>query len=512
MAEIKEKLKTLKVDGKLYPRAHDNRLPISHSLLKGPRKGFLKAAFKSFLSLQILFLALFAYLFGAIFAQSGRIHKMNIVFVDYDGGAIGESFRQAYSTLKNPSFPTLEEQSPSVYETVGEVRHDVCKIDYWGAIYIAPNASSELEAALASGSNNYDKTNMVFYIWNEARYSAVIDSSISANLQTLSQAARIAYSHRNFTDITLSPSTLPIVADPWHLTSDNIQSTTQGARLVYNTLVIILVLIQEFFYLGTINALYEGFNIYSRLNPHRIIIFRFFLSLAYCLIGALCVSGIIWAYRSSWDVNAAQFFLTWAVLWLFAHLNFLTLDVFTVWLPPPFIPMALISWVIMNASSVLVPFELSNGFYKWGYMLPAHAVYNTLVDIWSRGCNPQLYYTLPVLFSFEISSFVLSALGVHRRSHYAVIKEEQEAEAFQGRIDTAMDFERKKARERRENDERVDEEEGEDKDEEEGEDKDREELSRAITREMSRVKRVQSASKVVGFGPSFGPHFVGSDE
>jgi hypothetical protein len=132
---------------------------------------------------------------------------------------------------------------------------------------------------------------------------------------------------------TTDETAVSIFADPWQLTSINIQPTAQGARVIYNTIVIILILIQEFFYLGTINALYARFKIYERLYPLRIIAFRNLLSVTYCFVGSLCVTGAIWAFRAGWHVNGSQFVLSWMVFWLFAHVNFLSLDVFTVWLP-----------------------------------------------------------------------------------------------------------------------------------------------------------------------------------
>jgi Protein of unknown function (DUF3533). len=100
--------------------------------------------------------------------------------------------------------------------------------------------------------------------------------------------------------------------------------------------------------------------------------------------------------------------------------------------------MALVTWIVLNVTSILLPFELSPGFYRWGYALPAHSVFNVLIDIWSRGCNPQLYYALPVLFVYEITGLVLSTIGVYRRSHYAVLKQEVEEKALQDRISAAI--------------------------------------------------------------------------
>jgi hypothetical protein len=76
--------------------------------------------------------------------------------------------------------------------------------------------------------------------------------------------------------------------------------------------------------------------------------------------------------------------------------------------------------------------------------MPAHQVYVTLIDIWSHGCNPMLRYSLPVLFSFELSSLVLSALGIYRRSHYALLRAEAEAKASQERLESALLFEKNK--------------------------------------------------------------------
>jgi hypothetical protein len=209
------------------------------------------------------------------------------------------------------------------------------------------------------------------------------------------------------------------------------------------------------------------------------------------------------------------------ILWLFAHVNFLTLDVFTVWLPPPYIPMALISWVVFNVTSILLPFSLSPAFYSYGYVFPAHEVYQILLDIWSRGCNPTLHYALPILFALEVSGLFISALGIYRRCHYAVVKEENEKKAFQNHLDTALAFELSKRSEERtqrresmvqgvESDEKTERTEA---DEERDVERDREELAQVITRADNELRRAQtSASRGISFGPAFGFEFLHDDK
>jgi hypothetical protein len=471
----------------------------------------LKAAFKNFLLLQLLFLCLFAYIFGAIFQQGGHTHNMKVLYVDYDGGIIGSAVRDAYHSLEADTFPTILERTPAQFPTPESLREEVCHARYWAALYTSSGSSIRLESALTGATDNYNNSDVMTYIWNEARYSAVVDSAIAGNLQTLSTAARLAWVSSNGTGaFTLISSTnmasISAFANPWVLVSDNIQPTTQGSRLIYNTIVIILILIQEFFYLGTVNGLYAAFKMYNRLYPHRIIAYRNMISLAYTLVGSLCVTGMIWAFRAGWEVNGNQFVLTWMILWLFAHANFLALDVFTVWLPPPYQPMALITWVILNVTSIMVPFELSAGFYRWGYALPAHEVYQVLTDIWSRGCNPQLHIALPVLFALELIGLLLSGMGVYRRCHYAVLAQEGEEKAFHERVEVALSLERKRDQDREQ--ERKEAEDGVQPDKEaeaRTETREKEDIEKAIRAEDESLQRrkTRRESQAVNFGPSF---------
>jgi hypothetical protein len=430
----------------MYPRALENRLDGAHPSLTGSRRKFLKSALLNCLLLQVLFLGLFAYIFGALFQQGSHIQNLKIIFVDYDGGMIGESIRNSYNTQKGESFPTLTEEPASDYPTSIDLVEAVCNTHSWAALYVTRGASVRLEDALYRNAT-YNASDTVTYIWNEARYSATIDSLIQRNIETLSSDARASYISSLPTEgKQVAPSNgivaMSALANPWKLTSMNIQPTLQGSRLIYNTLVIILIMIQEFFYLGILNVLYIQFKIYNKIRPARIIIYRTCISLIYTFFGSLCCAGSIWAFRAGWNVNGNQFVLTWAILWLFAHVNYLTLDVFTIWFPPLYVPMAFVTWIVLNVTAVLLPFDLMPGFYRWSYALPANAVYGIMTDIWSRGCNPQIRYSLPIIFALEIIALILSAIGVYRRCHLAVLGEEVHEKAFRTRLEGALKLER----------------------------------------------------------------------
>ncbi|KAK3387381.1 hypothetical protein B0H63DRAFT_469904 [Podospora didyma] len=427
---------------------------------------FLGGAAKKLITLQLLFLGLFAYIFGSLFQQDAHTHNLKIAFVDYDGGAIGAAVRQAYTAeLQGDSFPTLVERPASDFPAPADLESAVCSIDYWAALYILPGASSRLHGALRDGADGsppttlfYNRHNALAFIWNEARYPTVVGPAIASNIAALSAAARVVYINstaigtgRGVPSLTLNtPEAISVLANPWELASRNIQPTKQGSRAIYNTIAIILVIIQDFFFLSIFNGLHLTFQVYNKLHPVRIVAFRNFYSLSYTLIGSLGVTGSIWAFRSGWDVNGIQFVLTWATLWLFGHINFQTFDVLTIWLPHPYVLMSLITWIILNVTSTILPFELSPAFYRVGYVFPAHETLQVLIDIWSRGCNPQLSHALPVLLAWELVVSVLSAVGVCRRIRGARTAEEEKETRFEERIAAAIALREKEGSEKME--------------------------------------------------------------
>lgn len=152
-----------------------------------------------------------------------------------------------------------------------------------------------------------------------------------------------------------------------------------------------------------INGISNLFDLYALLPLHNNGLIRLSLSLVYTLIGSLCSAAYIYAFRESWHLSAGQFFLMWLAFWLYMHINFLIMDAATAFIPMSFVSFFMLTWVIINISSTLLPFELSPGFYKWGYALPAHETYQVLIHIWTGAGGPgRLNQALPILFAWEI--------------------------------------------------------------------------------------------------------------
>ncbi|OAP60353.1 hypothetical protein AYL99_05355 [Fonsecaea erecta] len=439
----------------IYGRSHENRISSRDKDIKGPNVIAIKAIVKGLVLVQLTFFLLFCYIFGTLYVSNSHVKHLGVVFVDYDQGLVGQSVWAAYNQLKGDDFPTLYPRSPSEYPTPDSIRHGVCKTDFWAGYFVSAHASERLAAALGGGeaASSYNPADVVTYVWNEARWPLNVESDLATNFVKLSTAAQGAYHALNGTGAIRalnlsSPQAVAALYNPWQVQSINIQQTNQGPRTVYNTIVVVLIIIKQFFFLLLINGVCSTFKLYLRLKPHHLVFRRLLGSSVATITGSLLLTGAIWAFRANWIVNGNQFVLTWMTYWLYEEINFFFIDAATAWVPAPFMPSVLVTWVIMNVSSTLQPIELSAGFFKWMYALPAHEMYETLVDIWSGGCNPQLYRSLPILFSWWILFTPLAMLGVLRRCHFAAIDFDKEEAAFQKRFQEAKEFERKRDRER----------------------------------------------------------------
>lgn len=394
---------------------------------RGRKKQFGIAVTASFLMIQLLFLAVICYLFGSIYQENMRIHNLKILSIDYDGGLIGQSLRGAYESLAAPSFPSLIFENTTNYEDVNDVVAAVRRGDYWGAVYTHTGASDRLAAALEGGeaASSYNSSAAITYVWNEIRYATVAAGTIKGNLETLIAVARVVYTHLNGTAAlsTLDetdPAAVAAYLNPIQASDVNIKSSPQATKIVYNTIPMVMGIIMQFFFLMAVNGIASSLQLYSHIPFRQNLYVRVCLSLTYTLIGSLCQSAYFWAFKESWDQPAGVFFLVWMCLWLYQNVQFLVFDVATTIIPLSFISFFVLSWVIANVTSTILPFELSPGFYRWSYALPAHEVWQLLMTVWSGGAVNRLYQALPILFAWVVVMAPCAVLALRWRCKKAV--------------------------------------------------------------------------------------------
>ncbi|KAE8442515.1 hypothetical protein EG329_003296 [Mollisiaceae sp. DMI_Dod_QoI] len=371
-------------------------MPTSRSLLPEQRKKLILAIIAIGLAVTILFQINLYYLYGSFYHEVDRAFAFHILTVDYDGGIIGESLSQAYQQLKGTRFPTLITGTETQYPTPDAVLKAIRDGKYWAAIYSTPGASERLSAALLGGTaaTAYDASDAFTYVWNEVRYPAFSQEVIQGSLKTLVAAAGAAYCSINGSSALKSLAQTDDAAIKAYLTpimasEINIQPTNQGAKILYNTISMAMPVLQNLFFIVGMRAMFIKFEVQSRLSIARSGLLRLTAGVTYTFIGSLTMTGYIWAYREDWAVSGTQFVLTWMLLWLLFHIHYLAIEAAIQTVPLPAMPFLLMTWVFLNITSSITPFEINPGFYRVGYAFPAHEAYQVLTDIWSGGAVPQ---------------------------------------------------------------------------------------------------------------------------
>ncbi|KAK5075340.1 hypothetical protein LTS08_001594 [Lithohypha guttulata] len=238
--------------------------------------------------------------------------------VDYDGGAIGQSLRQAVTTLSGPGFPSIIERPTSQYESAKNVHDAVFRGDYWAAVYTTAGASQRLADAL-SGAGQYNSSDAIIYIYNEARYPTAESGYVAANMQQLISVTTSVYHTISGTSAlqtinTASDSARQALFNPIMPSSINIKPTPQGTKVLYSTVSMIMPIIMQFFFIMAVNGVSGHFAFYSHLPLKDNGMLRLGLSTVYTFIGALCTAGYQSAFEESDWLSPGQFVLVWMII------------------------------------------------------------------------------------------------------------------------------------------------------------------------------------------------------
>ncbi|KAF7197711.1 hypothetical protein HII31_00800 [Pseudocercospora fuligena] len=391
-------------------------------------KNLLKAIIPPFIMLQILFLGLQSYIFGSVFRNGDRVHNMKVLAVNFDDGIVGQALQEASQLLQSPSFPTLVWTDNEDYPTPEDIYDEVRKGHYWAGIYSIGGASERLNAALHGGeaAQSYQANNTIRYVFNGMRYPNQEQGEIQSSLETLISTSRIVFNKLNGTAaanlLPRSDSTAAqVLLSPIMSSSINIKEASAGGRVLYNTAAQILVILPSFFLMMALNGIASGLQLYSKASLLMNAYVRASLSFAYTFIGSLCAASVIYAYREGMEISGGQHMLLWMALWLYMHVQFLVFDVATTFIPQTFIAFFTVSWAIINISSVLVPFDLTAGFYHWEYASPTYNMYQLEIAIISgSGCYDRgVWLSLPIMFVWWIVMLGAASLAVLVRCRMA---------------------------------------------------------------------------------------------
>ncbi|TVY75804.1 hypothetical protein LSUE1_G004763 [Lachnellula suecica] len=228
----------------------------------------------------------------------------------------------------------------SEYSTIHTIQDEVCNGNYGCAVYSHPGASDRLSAAVHGGeaANSYDASDSITYIYNGRRQPFVQLGDLVGNLERLAGAASSAHSalhgaqalqYLNATDEAASRA----LFNPMQPTSLDLAIFDQRDHVLYNTVTVLLPLIQQFFFLTKFGKIANSFGIYTRPRSSHFGIAQLITSIFCTFLSSFGVASYPWTSQENWEVDPGKFVLTWITFWLYMHVNICVFDAATALFP-----------------------------------------------------------------------------------------------------------------------------------------------------------------------------------
>lgn len=371
---------------------------------------------QSAIQLMLMLLGVMSYLFGTSHNQADRYHALKMLIVDLDGGQVGRAVTQAAASLGSSKFPSIEIGQVGQFDSTAQIKESVCHTDYWAAVTVPANASADLANALQDSSD----TSAIYYTYNQARYPTIADSVLLSSIRQIHAVSRDAIQKSLLmNNITLfenaTQASETAFLNPLALLPDLILPTTQPSRVFYNTVnMVIPTLVQFFLCLGmNVGGQMSGF--FREVKVRDVYLFRFVVSKTYCAILSIVVTGYIWAFRGDWIVGSAAYGKSFGIYLLYLDVQWQLLESSTgTFVPMKYMPYFLVTWIIINVSSSVFPFEVMAGVYRIGWAMPSRHLYSLLIYAWS-GCASPVKEALPVLFAWWLVLHGTAVLSVKKR-------------------------------------------------------------------------------------------------
>ncbi|KAJ5730330.1 uncharacterized protein N7483_004838 [Penicillium malachiteum] len=350
-----------------------------------------------------------------------------MLVIDYDGSSVGSALLAAVNEANrprtNPTYIIVTAESHNVQE----VERAVFVGKYWGAIFSTANATARLDAAIqGANSSEYVADDAYVLVGNSARYTAFYSEIVTENLESVADSAKTYYMQHNIAsflseslvnETTLSSLQIQTILNPVGYTSIDTSygPFTFGNRTLLNTLMIVVVVLCQFFFLMSLNGLSMAFGLFKGVSRMNYFKTRLPISTAWAIFAGLFVTSWQMTFKESYPINAQLFFSLWTLYTVFSVIIFDVLDIVTAFVPAQYIPFCMFTWMITNVTSAGSPPELSNVFFRVSYFFPARAMWFAEQHIWSQGGAYDLSLSLPILAAWLVVAKVGTLFTVDPR-------------------------------------------------------------------------------------------------
>ncbi|CUS24987.1 LAQU0S23e00496g1_1 [Lachancea quebecensis] len=366
--------------------------------MQNERKKLLGKFLLNHLLLGMLIMAVFSLYWGAMYKRSSHLHKVHVLAVIQDDGGNGGNGGSTSGVAA--AIPQLLERVPGTWhvynassfqqrygvaadEVDDKIHQLVHKQKYWMSLNVKPNATNALVESVRRGSAPAFNSTQYFEVFYESGRDPTNMKSTILPLMLQLEAL-----HQNYHATVYLPAVLQNASQTMAQAASNV---AQAGRMVYGQIDnrpfsdyvllgplqvgLIYCILLTFFQLALFGPIHGQLG--QRLKPLHMLLYRyiiafvnyFFLSLFFCLV------SLAFQVDYTKTFGRGGFMVAWMSSWLLmaavggANENMITL---VMSVAPQFLGFWMIFWVVLNISPSFYPMDLTNNFYRYGYMTPIY--------------------------------------------------------------------------------------------------------------------------------------------
>jgi hypothetical protein len=283
-----------------------------------------------------------------------------------------------------------------------------------------PNATANFWTALEEGSDaSYRPSTALHYIYNEARWATVSEGYIIPSLSSVVSEANSLFQQLAIPELkieNLSATSLSMLLDGIQATGSNICPLSIGIKPYLNTVGMVFPIIIEFFLSMSLTGIIAHAAWPNPASKQFVFLVRLSVSLIFsCLIG---ISWGLWfeIFHESAPISGGKYCLIWLIYWVYGFIAFLVLDTATVFVPMPYLPVCVLTYIIVNVSASVFPVDIKPDFFHLDYIWPSYNCFELLITTLSHGANSRIYRNVPVLFGWLVFWIPLNFLAARKRA------------------------------------------------------------------------------------------------
>ena len=359
--------------------------PYAHHLLDKPVRPLLRAYVRAVLETMALTLIpiwiAMPFFWGCLYSMPSHMNGLDAMVVNHDqNGLVGTGIVD--SLIRQNSLPpqmhlTYFVTDPSEYRTNQEVENAIASEKAWVSIIVSQQLTKRLDTAWDNGDATWDPRQAMTVVYNSGRHSDATRSILLPLVQqALSEAVRATASQalqdylqrrgNTLSQLVNAPNT---ITTPLSWNMHDVRPADASAAQATTFVGLIYVLILAFIFVIRVSFSKGWYG--SKLKLRSYLLVRLLAPAIYYFFIAWAFSLLSLAFRVPFSRRIRGGFLAyWAIVWYGMIILGGLMELVASLVGLPYTAFFMVSFIVINNSVSLCPFEVLHPFFRFGYAMP----------------------------------------------------------------------------------------------------------------------------------------------